>query len=404
MNKQGYVIARNRARDTFFTASSAYDRPSWIPLAEATVYATPDLAQRAFTKLAKNGAYECRILSVTEAFEFQLPDQPAETDDQKEIDILPDGEGGTKMVAADQTGDEVVDDTQADETGGDDVNKLVDDKLGLDNPDDMPPEEGELGSVMSPEGKDLAQRLPAGRRGMSESEVMPAKPPLDAPSSENKNTVHDVAKPELIKYQDPAQNQPDKIASVDSDHEEKCKVPAEVLSDLKQCIDQYKKEGDARDTFDDTRAAFCKTVASAFDQLLQDLELGTVLGVKQAQIHMTSYMNPITANLPPSVTKFIMMGGRKPTLKNLFDDKRQARKAQESARSVNEGTNYMGDRTQQTYSSWKRACQVAYPGCTYTGDKDIGTATLNGKDVGEWDGVEGCVYKKTSASQKTNAQ
>lgn len=59
-----------------------------------------------------------------------------------------------------------------------------------------------------------------------------------------------------------------------------------------------------------------------------------------------------------------------------------------------ESKNHMGEREYQTYASWKAACKKAYPGCGYRGDKDIGAATFDGKDVGEWDGAVGTVYAK----------
>lgn len=345
MKTQGYVIARNRGRDQFFTSSSAYDRPKWIPLAEATVYLTAELAQTAFTKLARNGAYECRIIPVKEAFEFQMPDEAPEEDmgaepDQMEVDIVSDEDGEMKMVAADQedpcevcahcpctcdTEEDGVDDLVDAEMAGE---EMPSDEVG--DLDDLAADE--LESRMSPEGAALAQRLPAGRRGMAES-VMPAKPPLDAVTPGNKTTVLDLKKPETIKYKDPAHtaDKPDTdlCNSGAHPHDEKVKVPSEVMSELKACIAEFSKEAEAKNTHDDTRASFCMTVVSAFEQLLQDLELGTVEGVKQAQIHMTSYMNPITAHLPVSVQKFIFMGGRKPTLKDLFDDKRQQQKLDE---------------------------------------------------------------------------
>lgn len=61
---------------------------------------------------------------------------------------------------------------------------------------------------------------------------------------------------------------------------------------------------------------------------------------------------------------------------------------------LKEATNHMGEREYQTYSGWKAACKKAYPGCGFRGDKDIGAATLDGKDVGEWDGAVGSVYAK----------
>ena len=64
------------------------------------------------------------------------------------------------------------------------------------------------------------------------------------------------------------------------------------------------------------------TVHAAMTELYDYLEVGTVEAIKMAQIKLTSFMNPITTNIPPSVRDFIYRGGRKPSLKDLFDMKR----------------------------------------------------------------------------------
>ena len=56
--------------------------------------------------------------------------------------------------------------------------------------------------------------------------------------------------------------------------------------------------------------------------------------------------------------------------------------------------NHMDEREYQTFDGWRRACRAAYPGCGFRGDRDIAGATLNGRDVGEWDGAVGSVYNK----------
>jgi hypothetical protein len=349
MRTEGYVIARNRKVDQFFTSSSAYDRPSWIPVTEATVYLTPEMAQKAAIKLATSGAYECRVVTIKEAMSLAMPmtqmspmapmgRAPGEDDDREgsmEVDIQPDGEGGTEMVAADseeacQTCSHCPCTCHTDADGVDDI---VDTELA----GDVDPEMDEFGDTsMNPntditldsKGERLAQQLSRGRGGLGESMVMPAKPPMDQPGDGNKNTALDVKGAEVIKFKNPAVK-PDSTfePGVDGSSEDKIKVPANVLSDLKAAIEEFKAAAEQSVTRDDAKAAFCMTVADAFAQLCDDLSQGTVAGVKMAQVHMTSYMNPITAHLPVSVQKFIFMGGKKPTLKDLFDDKRMVQKA-----------------------------------------------------------------------------
>lgn len=52
-----------------------------------------------------------------------------------------------------------------------------------------------------------------------------------------------------------------------------------------------------------------------------------------------------------------------------------------------EAKNHMGERSFKTYDAWKRACKAIRPDTVFTGDKDI-----DGCELGEWDGAEGCIY------------
>lgn len=55
--------------------------------------------------------------------------------------------------------------------------------------------------------------------------------------------------------------------------------------------------------------------------------------------------------------------------------------------------NHLGDTEYQTYQGWRAACKKAHPACTFRGDKDIGGAVVDGKDIGEWGGDVGSVFK-----------
>jgi len=61
-----------------------------------------------------------------------------------------------------------------------------------------------------------------------------------------------------------------------------------------------------------------------------------------------------------------------------------------------EATNYLGDKEYRSYDSWKAAIKKSNPGAKFVGDKDIGSAQINGQDVGEWDGEKGSVYSNTT--------
>jgi hypothetical protein len=409
--KQGYVIARNRARKEFFTSSSAYDRPVWTPLAEATVYITPEMAQNAAVKLAIRGSYEARMLSLAEALtiddlkaasargnpmdresniEMELPsDSDVVGDDPgMEVDVQPDGEGGMEMTAADQQEacekcmkcpcacdsedtdtdvSDMVDDQVAggempgDNLVGDEMDDMGDEMSGLDP--NRPRMESVEAAGTTQHASVLAKKLVSTKdnlkkaraagdekavktlsakinnlsqamsnmTGVGESATMPAKPLPDGKPADNKTTAADLPAVPVIKYTDAANvtDKPDTDLTTSGamDHGEKVKVPAEVMSHLKTAISDFQKCADLSDSRDDAKGSFCMTVVSAFEELRDLLEVGTVESVKQAQIKMTSWMNPITSHLPVSVQKFIFMGGRKPTLKDMFDDKRLQKRA-----------------------------------------------------------------------------
>lgn len=176
---------------------------------------------------------------------------------------------------------------------------------------------------------DIANQFIVGRKldakVVVESATMPAKPPLDAKPSENDLTVPNVTKPPYdhkeIEFDDPTTKNDGKNQLADP-HDEKVTLPAEVKSALKSQIVYFEQCAEEENSHDDTRASFCMTVADALTMLLHDLEAETVGGIKQSQIRMSTYMSPITQHIPEIVRDFIAYGGRKKTLKDLFDMKR----------------------------------------------------------------------------------
>ena len=102
----------------------------------------------------------------------------------------------------------------------------------------------------------------------------------------------------------------------------KIEVPAAAKSELAAVISKYEKEAKDYDGRDDARASFAMTVVGAASEIAELLSTGTVESVKQAQVRFSSFMSPITALFPASTIKFINSGGRKPTLKDFFNDKR----------------------------------------------------------------------------------
>lgn len=327
MSKTGYVIAKNKAVDAFFTSASAFDRPKWISVNEAKVYPTAELAEKAAKKLYSYGAYEARIVPLSEAIAFELPDEDV-SDDPHAADLAPEGDDDqeVEMVAIVQGGEEEPV-HQGDETEG--VEGAVDANLGIADDVDRAAIDATLDAEEDMDGEQVAGG-PDGAPIVGESETMPAKPPLDAQPSENKNTAMDLPKTPVIKYHEKATDNDEEGAELDKSgawpHDAKVKTPANVIKDLKDAIASHQRSAEISNKNNDAKASFCLTVVGAFEELLDDLEQGTAEGIKSAQIHMTSWMNPITVLLPQSVQQFVLMSGRKPSLKDFFNAKRQANK------------------------------------------------------------------------------
>lgn len=328
MKNTGYVIAKNKGLTEFFTSSSAYDRPRWVSLEEATSYPTAELAQAASTKLYKSsGSYEARMVSVQELTEARGRDmayaeQPY--DDSDESGIMPDGATGddegmvAKQQGADPTVDPEADDEfgLADETRPDDtedqadIEDLVNAELGDESApsEEMPDDEGSLDDEFAePSANDEMGDLDADAELDGPDELEP-RPGVT----------------ESVKAMSVVDTGPEPCVA--NPHEEKVKVPASIKSELKKAIAEFEKAAKFANTRNDAKATFCMTVAEAFQTLLDYLDVGTVESMKLAQIHMMSWMNPITNHLPVAVQQFVMMGGRKPSLKDLFDSKRESRK------------------------------------------------------------------------------
>jgi len=99
------------------------------------------------------------------------------------------------------------------------------------------------------------------------------------------------------------------------------KVPTNVMSAINASIDLYNKAADFNDTRDDTEASMALTIVNALETIKDCLSQGTYEGLKQAQIKITTFMNPITSNFPPEVLDFLYKSGRQPmNLKDVFYD------------------------------------------------------------------------------------
>jgi hypothetical protein len=175
---------------------------------------------------------------------------------------------------------------------------------------------------------------------------------------------------------------------------QKVNVPAKIKSALKEEADKARKLAETftmRKDWDSKN--FHETLANAMDTLNQFLDKGTVYGIKEAQVFMTSLMSPFTNKLPAEVIKFVAAGGSLRSLKSYVNDVKAPHTGtvfQQDSNGLTEAKNHLGEKQYTSYSSWKAACKAA--GATsFEGNSEICQAKPG---IGEWDGETGSVYKK----------
>lgn len=102
---------------------------------------------------------------------------------------------------------------------------------------------------------------------------------------------------------------------------QKVNVPAKIKSALKAEADVARKLAETftmRKDWDSKN--FHETLANAMDTLNQFLDKGTIYGIKEAQVFMTSLMSPFTNKLPPEVIKYVASGGSLRSLRSYVND------------------------------------------------------------------------------------
>lgn len=331
MKKSGFMI-KNGQRDTFFTSASAYDRPVWTSLTEATVYASETQAAKAVEKLMAYGSYSATIIEAS-SMEFEFPDEGPNKDQAPitQTDGEMEGNPEEEMVAG-QLSDNPEEDLNLDDDEiemGDEFDDANAEEMG----DEDFPEDDE--QALSPEEQQLArgERLPPMGNGNGprfESVTIPSKPNSDAQPSENKNTVANEKPVEKVKFTQDNRNADDtNFAKEIEPMYHDVKIPANVMSAIKSSIDTYNKAAEFNNGRDDSQASMALTIVDALKNIQSCLELGTQEGLKQAQIKITTFMNPITTNFPPEVIDFLYKNGRQPiSLKNVFYDKWDSKRAE----------------------------------------------------------------------------
>ncbi|PPD55270.1 MAG: hypothetical protein CTY12_01295 [Methylotenera sp.] len=335
MKKSGFMI-KNGQRDTFFTSASAYDRPIWTSLTEATVYASESQAAKAVEKLMAYGSYSATIVEAS-SMQFEFPDDGPNKDQAPitQTDGEFEGNPEEEMVAG-QLSDNPEEDLNLDDDEiemGDEFDQANAEEMGDEEfPDEeLPIEDDE--QALNPD----EQRLSRGERpqlfgsnGPVRESVIPSKQSSDAQPSENKKTVADEKPVDKIKFTQDTRNADDtNFAKEIEPMYNDVQIPANVMSAIKSSIDTYNKAAEFNNGRDDAQASMALTIVDALKNIQSCLELGTQEGLKQAQIKITTFMNPITTNFPPEVIDFLYKNGRQPiSLKNVFYDKWDSKRAE----------------------------------------------------------------------------
>lgn len=342
MNQIGYLIQNLLDKKTYFTSSSAYDRPTWVEASKATSYVTAELAESAKTKLIRNGIYSIRLVPLSEALPLPTEITPPSADIPIEPGS-PQSEGGDEMVASQQ--DDVCPECEHSPCTCEDDTFMPGDNIDVEQygePTDVDP-------IDTLDPLDPNNEFQQNKSSENEEEITTSRVKFDRGSvvshkgeeyivahDDGTGTVSIVSKHnpsnmirvnvnDLLPIHENSNTQLKESTETTPD-DEKIKVPSELKSSLKKVANDYNTEANEQKDRDDTRASFCMTVSDAATEILGYLNTGTQGSLKQAQIRMSSMMNAITSNFPSDVVKFINSGGSKPTLKTLFDDKRNNRK------------------------------------------------------------------------------
>lgn len=342
MNQSGYLIQNLLDKKTFFTSSSAYDRPTWVEASKATLYVAAELAEAAKTKLIRNGIYSIRLVPLSEA--LPLPTERTLPSADIPVDHNPAGtDDSTEMVASQQ--EDVCPECEHSPCTCDDESFMPGDDVDVEHynePNDIEQDPLDALAPLDPNNEFQHNRSSENEEEITNSRVKFNRGSIVSHKGEEYVVVNDdgngvvsvapkhdtssmirVSATDLLPIHEGTKSQIKE--STETATNEKIKVPAELKSSLKKVADAYNSEANEQKDRDDIRASFCMTVADAASEILGYLTTGTQDSLKQAQIRMSSMMNAITSNFPSDVVKFINSGGSKPTLKTLFDDKRNSR-------------------------------------------------------------------------------
>lgn len=99
---------------------------------------------------------------------------------------------------------------------------------------------------------------------------------------------------------------------------EKVTVPQNVKTSLQETINELRRVAEKIEKRDPAQSWFNNMAADAMQEILNNLNLGTVMGIKEAQIQTTKLMGPILQRIPDEVFHFIARGGQNRSLKDYF--------------------------------------------------------------------------------------
>ncbi len=136
--------------------------------------------------------------------------------------------------------------------------------------------------------------------------------------SKDKTYWDDVVEPKTAKGETPTQLKKLGDASM-GDFENKIKVPASIKNQLKEQIKIIERDLKTISVTNKEATQFYKDLQNAFEQLLNYLNEGTVNGIKNAQIFMSSLMGPMLHKIPDDVITFIAKGGKSKSLKDYMN-------------------------------------------------------------------------------------
>lgn len=99
---------------------------------------------------------------------------------------------------------------------------------------------------------------------------------------------------------------------------DKVTVPPAIKASLQSAIDKANEELKDAQVNDRLAVSFLLSVVDALQVIMDNLKSGTVRDIKLAQINMSKLMSPILHRIPDDVVGFIVNGGVKRSLKDIF--------------------------------------------------------------------------------------